>query len=231
MSSPQPVLTPATVLSAWDETPLLRGLTLQVNDDALRAHLSAGQYVKLSVLGVEGHFALAAAPGRPFELLVKRGSALGDAMAGLAPGAEIAASLPLGNGYPLAHHRGRDVHLFAVGSGIAPVRAVIDAIRGDRNAWGRVTVWDGQRQEDHLAYRAERTAWASDRIEVMECLSSPTGEWSGPRGRVQEVFEVRPPELSPDAVAYVCGMKAFVEDVKGRLGARGLSAERIFQNF
>lgn len=231
MSSPQPALTPATVLSAWDETPILRGLTLQVHDDALRAHLSAGQYVKLSVLGVEGHFALAAAPGRPFELLVKRGSALGDAMAGLTPGAEIAVSAPLGKGYPLASHRGRDVHLFAVGSGIAPVRAVIDAIRGDRAAWGRVMLWDGQRQEDHLAYKAERTAWRADRIEVIECLSAPIGEWAGPRGRVMEVFEARPPELTADAVAYVCGMKAFVEELKGKLGGRGFGAERIFQNF
>lgn len=231
MSAPSVPLTPAPVTRAWDETAWLRGITLAVPADVLAAHRGAGQYVKLSALGVEGHFALAAAPGKPFELLVKRGSALGDAMAGLTPGAEVGVSQPLGPGYPLEAHRGRDLHLFGAGSGIAPLRAVIDAVRADRAAWGRVTLWDGQRSVAHIAYQTERPAWHADGIEIEECLTAPDEGWTGARGRVQDVFASRPPALTGDAVAYVCGMKGLVEGVKAALGQRGLGPDRVFLNY
>ena len=65
----------ARVLSAWDETPTLRALRLQLGPEAARAHRRPGQVVKLHSDAGEAYFALASAPDPAgvVDLLVKRG--------------------------------------------------------------------------------------------------------------------------------------------------------------
>ena len=78
----------ATVVRAWDDTSTLRGIELEIDAAVHVGHTTPGQYVKLTMASLEGvpirgYVALASMPalGRRVELLVKRGSALGDALA------------------------------------------------------------------------------------------------------------------------------------------------------
>jgi len=226
----------ARVARAWDETPALRGLALVLPEALASAHRRAGQVVKVRTPAGEGYFALASAPapGGAAELLVKRGGKVADAAIALAaPGAEIDVSAPFGKGFPVEEAVGRDVLLFAAGSGIAPIRSLVQHLLARRDDFGRVTLFYGQRHGSDFAYLAEHLPWERRGVRVVLCPSAEDDAWPGVRGRVQEVASAlswagsRP----GDTVAFACGMTAMVEEVRATLARSGIPPERVHANF
>ena len=224
------------VIAAWDETPALRGLRLQLPPPAAAEHHLPGQVVKVKVEPGEGYYALATAPapGGQVELLVKRGGALGDALVAAAlPGAALQVTPPFGRGFPLESVLGRDLLLFAAGSGIAPIRSVIQALMARREEVGRVVLFYGQRRGAEFAYRAEHLGWERHGVRVVLCPSAEDDTWPGVRGRVQEAARAldwggaRPAQAS----AFVCGMSPMVNDVRAALAQAGAPPEHVHVNF
>jgi NAD(P)H-flavin reductase len=235
------MLGPATyqrvpVARAWDETRAFRGVALALPAPLAEAHLRPGQLVKVRTPAGEGFFALASAPAPAgaVDLLVKRGGKVADAVAAAAaPGAALEVTAPFGNGFPVEEATGRDVLLFAAGSGIAPVRALVQHLLGHRGKFGRATLFYGQRHGAEFAYREESAAWHRGGVRVVFCPSQADEAWDGVRGRVQEVarslgFGGHTPE---DTVAFVCGMKAMMDDVRRTLRDFGVPPERVHANF
>ncbi len=226
----------APVLDAWDETAAYRGIRLALPPPFARAHVRPGQVVKLRAGGGEGFFALASAPdpGAVAELLLKRGGKVADAaIAAAAPGRALEITRPFGNGFPVEDAEGRDVLLFAAGSAIGPIRALVQHLGVHRARFGRITLFYGQRHGAEFAYRAEHLDWERRGVRVVLCPSAADDAWQGLRGRVQQVarslaFGGAPPG---DAVAFVAGMHAMVEDVRHTLGAAGIPPERVHANF
>jgi NAD(P)H-flavin reductase len=229
-------IAPARVVDAWDETECLRALRLSLPADLYRSHERPGQVVKVHTAVGEAYFALASAPSPDcvVDLLVKRGGKVADAaIAAAAPGLMLEVSAPFGKGFPIEEGHGRHVLLFAAGSGIAPVRALVQHVLAHRSDFDRVTLFYGQRGHDDFAYRAEHLAWERGGVRVVLCPSREDEAWPGVRGRVQEVarslaFGGSPPESS---VAFVCGMTAMVDDVKATLARAGIPPARVHLNF
>jgi NAD(P)H-flavin reductase len=192
--------------------------------------------VKARTAAGEAFFALSSAPdpGGTAELLVKRGGRVADALiAAAAPGRAVELSRPFGSGFPIEEAEGRDVLLFAAGSAIGPIRALVQHVMTHRNRFGRVTLFYGQRHGAEFAYRAEHLDWERRGIRVVLCPSGEDDAWQGLRGRVQEVarslaFGGSPPG---EAVAFASGMTAMVDDVRRTLGAAGVPPERVHANF
>jgi len=233
-----PLATPyerVPVLDAWDETATLRAIRFSLG--ALGpSHSAPGQVVKVKAPSGEAYFALASAPSRVgrADLLVKRGGRIADeAIAAAAPGASLSVSAPFGKGFPVSEAEARDILLFAAGSGIAPIRALIQHLVARRDQCGRITLFYGQRRGGDFAYRSEHLDWERHGIRVVLCPSGPEDAWQGVRGRVQEVarslaFGGAPPV---DGVAFVCGMSAMVNEVKATLREAGVAPERVHLNF
>jgi sulfhydrogenase subunit gamma (sulfur reductase) len=228
---------PATVLDAWDETAAFRGVRLLLPPALAKDHVRPGQVVKVRAAGAgEGFFALANAPdpGAMAELLLKRGGRVADAaILAAVPGATLDVSRPFGNGFPVEDAEGRDILLFAAGSAIGPIRALVQHVTAHRARFGRVTLFYGQRHGAEFAYRGEHLDWERRGVRVVLCPSGADEAWPGLRGRVQEVarslaFGGGPPD---DAVAFVAGMHAMVEEVRETLAAAGIPPERVHANF
>ncbi len=224
------------VVDAWDETGALRAVRLRLPPAVAGAHQRPGQVVKVKVAPGEAYFALATAPsadGR-VELLVKRGGQVADAVVAAArPGAALQLTAPFGRGFPFESALGHDVLLFAAGSGIAPVRSLIQALVARREEVDRVVLFYGQRRGAEFAYRAEHLGWERRGVRVVLCPSAEDDAWPGVRGRVQEAARAldwggaRPTQAS----AFVCGMSPMVNDVRAALAAAGAAAERVHVNF
>jgi NAD(P)H-flavin reductase len=225
------------VVDAWDETPALRGLALDVGHELAARHLVPGQVVQLRARGGgHGYFAIACAPvgtGR-IELLLKRGSALSDALIAEAlPGEHVAISPPFGRGFPVEAAHGRDLFLFAVGSGITPIRALVQHVIGARQRFGHAALFYGQRAHEDFAYAREHNGWDEAGVRVILCASQPSAGWNGQVGYVQDVAHALA-FLDLDlghAVAFLCGTKAMVSGVSGVLTGAGMPAGQIFLNF
>lgn len=226
----------ALVLDAWDETASLRGIRFAPPASAAHAHVRPGQVVKVRTPSGEAFFALASAPdpGGTAELLVKRGGRVADeAIAAATAGAALEVTSPFGKGFPVEEAEGRDVLLFAAGSAIGPIRALLQHLTAHRNRFGRVTLFYGQRRGAEFAYRAEYLDWERRGVRVVLCPSGEDDAWQGVRGRVQEVarslaYGGSSPE---ETVAFVSGMSAMIEDVRRTLSEAGVAPERVHANF
>jgi NAD(P)H-flavin reductase len=227
---------PVPVADAWDETAALRAVRLQLPPALAARHTLAGQVVKVHAGPGEGFFALASAPdpGGRAELLVKRGGPVADAaVAGAVPGADLRITAPFGRGFPLEPALGHDVLLFAAGSGIAPIRALLQALLRRRDEVDRIVLFYGQRRGADFAYRSEHLAWERRGVRVVLCPSAADDAWEGVRGRVGEAartLDFGGARLD-QAATFVSGMSAMVADVKETLARAGAPPERLHLNF
>lgn len=226
-----------TVARAWDEGPRLRALELDLRATGFAPRFTTpGQYLRARAPGSkEAFLAIASAPGSPrFELLVQRSPdgeppKAADAIAAIPEGGTLEITEPAGKGYPIAGEKGRDLLLFAGGSGISAVRSLAEHIAAHRPDFGRVVLLYGARSIDEMAYRSLFDGWTRRAIDVVPVLSrSAAGSWSGRQGYVQQCL----PELALDpsrVSAFVTGGKPFDAAVCEALGKLGVT--RIFRNF
>ena len=232
---PDPQFYPVTLARRWDEAQDLVGLHVALAGTPIAASFhNPGQYVQLKLpSGKVGFFAIASRPGEGdgFDFLVKVGGEIPDELLAMAPGDRLEMTEAMGQGYPIQHHRGKDVLLFAVGSGISPIRSLIWYLAAHRADYAGVTLFFGARTPAHFAYQDELGAWAAGGVQVIRVTSREDGTEAGyVHGYVQNAVKAHP--LVPDnTVAFVCGMAPMVQDVTAELGALGVPSDRIFQNF
>jgi NAD(P)H-flavin reductase len=237
---------PLVVRAAWDETPTLRGLRLSGPAELVQQYRAPGQYLELMHAEAgSAYFALAAAPApsalppgsAELELLVRRGPGLAGVLAGLPP--EGAAGPPplrthgvRGAGFALLPQAGRDLVLVAAGSGIAPLRAVLQLLLQHRQRYGRVALYYGERVETDFAYRRELLALPAAAVAVELVLTQPPATWQGGVGYVQAHLRAQPPAwLGPNTAALLCGQPAMVSEATALLSEHRVPASQILLNY
>jgi NAD(P)H-flavin reductase len=207
-------------------------LSLDVEGTALaEAHQRPGQYVFVTLPPhPQAPFALANAPGRHvsrYELLLREGSLLPDALLALPLGAPVQVSRPGGPGYPLEKARGRPLLLAGTGSGISPIISVVRTLASEREAYGPMTVLYGARTSSGFAFDDELDALAERNVELVRTVSAPDAGWAGLRGYVQHHLG---DEIHEGAVAFLCGQPEMVAAMTDALVERGVRREDVYLN-
>lgn len=220
---------PATIITLEDAGPDLVHLSLDVPADVASKFHTAGQYHRLRAPSLkEAVLAIASTPGDvPFEYLVKRVGAAGALLDGVKPGDRFLVSAPEGPGFPVHLAHGRNLLLVGTGTGFAPLRSVLRAVAKDRARFGTVTALYGVTSRAHLAWQAELEALSAQGITVLPTVTSADAAWAGRVGRVQEHLNDL---VVDDAVAFLCGQHAMVNDVREALALRGLPRDRVYLN-
>ena len=211
-----------------DETDEMRLYRLALQADG---YTTPGQYIKIKLGDKESYFALASAPGEPAEILVRRAAAgVAAALWSKQAGDRVPVSAPGGKGFPMAQARGRDLILVAAGSGVGPMRAVIQWVLGHRGDFGGLTLFYGQRAHDHFAFAREQAAWEAGGVRIVKITSRDEAGEKRLAGYVQHAIADAKPEVA-NAVAFLAGMKEMIAPVTEALTALGLPRDRIFMNF
>ncbi len=218
---------PATVERLEAVSDDLFCLHLRVDPAVARSFTRPGQYHLLKVDGLGPKpFAIANAPGSDrFEYLVRRGFPLANALG--EPGTEVSASLAEGPGFPLEATKGRDLLLVTTGTGAAPMRAVLQVVRAQRGAWGRVSFVLGGRHPADFAWSHEWPDWAADRVELVRTVLAAEPGWSGGVGHV--VAHLPAGDLGRTSV-FLVGAPELVDEVKQAVAARGVDPKQVFLN-
>ena len=193
----------------------------------------AGQFISLHLErnGADDvrAYSLASAPADDsrFDLCLNRvpGGYFSNYLCDLTPSAEIVFEGPYGFFTP--RQPLRDSVLVATGTGIAPIRGMLQDIfrRGtDRQLW----LVFGVRYPETILYRQEWQELAArhPNFHFWPTLSRGPAEWPGRRGYVQEHTERLVAER-PDLDVYLCGLKAMVDDLRARLKARRFGRKQI----
>ncbi|NWD23849.1 2Fe-2S iron-sulfur cluster binding domain-containing protein [Pseudomonas yamanorum] len=116
----------------------------------------------------------------------------------------------------------------ATGTGIAPVKAILEQLKADPEqvANKRIWVYWGGRHATDIYWQPELGALAVNFIPV---LSRPDGGWSGRTGYVQDVLEHDGVDLA-DSVVYACGSEHMIHSAKEKLVTLGLPHKNFYSD-
>jgi NAD(P)H-flavin reductase len=211
----------------------------------VKSHTTPGQYVKAAFFDddVARPYALCNRPGTKgksgpvLEFLLKQpatheGDARSERLLALTSSDRVSVSPAQGKGFPVDAAKGRPLWLFGVGSGIAPLKAVVDAVVADRSAYGDVQLAYGVRDAAELAFRDRFAQWAGLSVRVVPVVSR-VGEGSTPwDGRVGRVQDHLPPVVDAASThVFVCGLPEMEKAVTAAVQALGVRAEHIHRNW
>ncbi|RYG90230.1 MAG: 2Fe-2S iron-sulfur cluster binding domain-containing protein [Alphaproteobacteria bacterium] len=136
---------------------------------------------------------------------------------------------PLGTFF-LREQVGKDLVLLATGTGIAPVKAILEGLAttpADALPRSIHVYWGGRHREDLYWNPTTDAALAPlNGVRFTPVLSRAGDEWAGVRGHVQEALLADAPDL-PNALIYSCGSDAMIQAAQARLCAAGLPARQF----
>lgn len=131
---------------------------------------------------------------------------------------------PLGTFF-LRQIAGLDLVFLATGTGIAPVKSMLEgmsALPADQQARSVTVYWGARKPEDLYC----NVAAFSGSAQYVPVLSQADDTWAGARGYVQQQLLKDTPDLS-QAVVYACGSDAMIQSAKSLLQSAGLPAHRF----
>eukprot|EP00878_Enallax_costatus_P007580 GHUV01007937.1.p1 GENE.GHUV01007937.1~~GHUV01007937.1.p1 ORF type:complete len:325 (+),score=104.05 GHUV01007937.1:809-1783(+) len=216
---------------------MLHRVVIDVGDLAA-GYTKGGQFMQIKVGdGKPGFFAIASPPDPNnqglLEFLIKAQGEAATALAALPAGAEVSVSPVMGKGFPvdkIPADNHPTVLLFATGSGISPIKALIES--GDLEADKRsdVRLYYGTRDAAHTAYADCIPSWENAGVKVIQVFSDGADEGSK---YVQEVFSSGM-GLNGDSNGVgvvLCGHKDMCNAVKDLVAAQGVDAGKVLLNF
>jgi len=240
---PDPIWSELKVASIEDAdaSGVLKAITVEVPEATADGFTKGGQYVQLKAPGTDkgAPIAIASAPsaGKAFEFLVKEQppsdwSPGTGWLTGASPGANIDVSQAMGPGFLKSDDALdgiTDVLCFAVGSGISPLRSMIEsgALKGLD-----VTLYYGCQTPDLMSYQDKFAEWEKMGTKVVPVISKADGtKWSGKTGYVQDVAKAAGVANPKATVILMCGMKGMAEGVKEFAADEGIPEDRVWANF
>lgn len=134
---------------------------------------------------------------------------------------------PLGTFF-LRETDGLDLVFLATGTGIAPVKAILEGMgqRTEPQAARSVSVFWGGRVQADLYWDARSTGISHHYIPV---LSRADASWKGARGHVQQAALAQIRDWAHTAV-YACGSEAMIHDARRQLTEAGLVESRFLSD-
>ena len=227
------ILFQLTVVALHRETPWAVRLRLDLGRAPFR--FLAGQAAKLGLPGgARKPYSIACSPDaaardHALEFLIQTDGSgnLGANLAGIAPGSVVELEGPVGRFHlprPLRHRR---LLFLAGGTGISPLRAMIDAAQAVPNPPDMTLLYSAQTADDFAFMPELRRAQRAGRLRLtMTVTRGDEPSWKGRRGRLQEAWLAEVLRDGP-ALCFVCGPPTFVSDVCGMLKALGVAPVRI----
>jgi CDP-4-dehydro-6-deoxyglucose reductase len=148
-------------------------------------------------------------------------------------GTEVQLTGPFGNLW--LRPGGGPVLCVAGGSGLAPVKALLEAAVAGRSEREFVLVFGARTQRDlYCIDKLEKLAVAAGSLRFVPVLSEEPADsdWTGARGLVTDAIATLAPELLAGCEAYVCGPPPMVDAVEnllcgGRMDAGFFHADRF----
>lgn len=121
-----------------------------------------------------------------------------------------------------------DLVFLATGTGIAPVKAILETLatfKEDQLPKSVTVLWGGRVPSDLYV----DIAAIDGPQRYMPVLSRADATWAGQRGHVQDVLLGLEPDLR-NAAVYACGSDAMIHTAKDSLVRAGLSADRFYSD-
>ena len=225
----------ATIAAIVDETPDVRTLRLEFQDDQVRESFSfrSGQFAEYSAFGHgEATFCIASAPTRKghIECCFRSVGRVTEALRRLEVGETVGVRGPYGNSFPIEEYYGRNLVFVAGGIALPPLRTLIWNCLDQRDRFNDITIVYGARTESDLVYKHELKEWQQRSDVNLVKTVDPGGNtetWDGQVGFVPTILEESAPK-SGNTIALVCGPPVMIKFTLPVLERLGFGDEQIY---
>ena len=209
----------------------LHSIVLKVDNEMAKGYATPGQFCQLRTSddGKPAFIAIASPPdadATTFELLVKRQEGTAGEICDMAGGDTIQMSPPMGPGFDMNKapaDQFPDTLLFATGSGISPIRALI---KSGALAGRNVTLYYGTAAPSYTAFIDEFKEWEAAGVTVKHVQS----QVGGPPTYVQDAIDTKDMD-GAKTCAVLVGQKEMTTAVIEALEGAGVAKERCIMNF
>jgi NAD(P)H-flavin reductase len=162
--------------------------------DGSRLNYTPGQFVQVGILGIgEAPISVSSSPTRDdaIEIGVRAVGNVTRALHRQHPGDTVTVRGPFGNGFPLADLQERDLLFVAGGTGLCPLRSMIQYAVDKRDQFGKLTILYGCREPAEQIFREELAEWRQrEDIEILESVDRCPLDvaWEGTVGVITTCF-------------------------------------------
>ena len=192
-----------------------------------------GQYVDIIGRdGVRRSYSIANAPRQDGRLELQIRKVEGGVMSqywfeGLATNDLLRLEGPQGT-FALRNTSPENLVFLATGTGIAPVKAILEQLKANPEQVANKKVWVywGGRHAKDIYWQPELSSPA---VFFVPVLSRPNDSWKGRTGYVQDVLEHDGIDLA-DAVVYACGSEHMIHSAKEKLVTLGLPRKNFYSD-
>ncbi len=196
----------------------------------------AGQYASLKVdaQGVRRSYSIASLPGEKYVDLLVDVTPMGIGskyILSLQPGDEVELLAYLGRFVvedEILSGNDRVVIFVATGTGVAPMKPMIENLLRDKKFEGQVKLYWGMRHEEDVYWieEMERIEKDHENFKFNLVLSQPKDDWLGMKGHVGEVIDKETLSWNT-TVFYLCGRSEMVTEVAELVKMKGVSDEKV----
>jgi len=216
------------VLDVITETPTIKTLVLKPPEPI---PFRAGQFMQLTVYGEgEAPFTPSSSPfeTETMEITILKAGRLTEAVHRLKPGDMVGLRGPFGKGYPLHKFEGKELLVVGGGVGLAPLRALLNALFHDLDKFKRVSIKYGARNPDELCFRRQYQLWQQlPGVDLEVTVDNANGNWDGKVGLVTNLLDDTDIHLD-NAFAVSCGPEIMLKFVTLKFLSIGFKADQIY---
>ena len=190
-----------------------------------------GQFFQCSLLGIgEAAISICSYSKEYFEMSIRAVGNVTKKLCAMKTGDKIGLRGPYGRGYPISILEGNNAIIIGGGSGVAPVRGIIEYIKKHRNKFENVDLFLGYRAEKDILFGDNFEEWNKSRMYVNLALSDKHNHPTAIKGYVTHLMENHDAVANNEnKVAFVCGPPVMIKAVCDKLiTEKGFNKDQIY---
>jgi anaerobic sulfite reductase subunit B len=209
---------------------------LETNDTKLfhipiKEPYAPGQFYQVSVLGIgECPISVCSHSNSYLELCIRNVGTVTKSLFKLNKNDEILIRGPYGKGYPVKDFEGKDVIIIGGGTGVAPLRGVIDYMSNNKKFFENARMFFGFRTFEDILFEKDIRIWSKN-FDVNLTVDKKTPGYKGDVGLITDLLDKKKLEFSANSVVLVCGPPIMIKFVIKKLEEKGFRRDQIWLSY
>lgn len=134
---------------------------------------------------------------------------------------------PYGNGFELENYRGKELVIVAGGTGLSPVKGIVDYFSDHPAEAAGVTLIAGFKSPEHVLFRQDFEQW-KETLNVIQTVDAAPEGYGGPVGMVTRYIPELPLKDPKQAVFITVGPPVMIRFVIQEILKRGVPEKNIW---
>ncbi|MBN2422578.1 FAD/NAD(P)-binding protein [Candidatus Woesearchaeota archaeon] len=198
--------------------------TIRVKDTS---NPKPGQFYEVSVFGIgEAPFGSASYSPDFVDMTVRSVGSVSKAIINLSQGDKIGVRGPYGNGFPMDKFKGKDLVIVGGGTGVAPIRTVIEYVEKHRQDYGEVHLFFGFRSPEEFLFKYDYDRW-KEKFNFTITIDKPYEGWSGNVGFLNSIIE-QSGIKAENRIVIICGPPIMIKVTVQSLEKIGFTDEQVY---